>query len=104
KLPAALRARDPDDRGFAVHVRTAHVLEADELERLRLLAVFGHPFAGESPEEEHAGLLRRQLQAELLHPLLQDAIEAFGVALVLKARDEVVGEPDQVRLPLTPRL
>lgn len=65
KLPAALRARDADNCGFAVHVRAAYVFEPKRFKRLWFLPVFSLPFAGESPEEQHACLLRRKLQTEL---------------------------------------
>jgi hypothetical protein len=104
KLPAALRTRNADYRDFTVPVRAADVFEAQKLEGFRFRTVFGHSFAGETPEAQHAGLFRCEFKTKLLHPLFEDAVEAFGVALVLKARDKIVGKPDKVGLPLTPRL
>lgn len=87
KLPAALGARNADNRDFAVPVRAGYVLETKKLEGLRFRPIFGRSFAGKPPETQHAGLLGRKFKTELLHPVLQDAVEAFGVALVLEARD-----------------
>ena len=84
KLSAALRVPNSDDGGLAVHVRAGYVFKIEEFKCRPFRVVLGGCLTGEPPEAKDAGLFRRELQAELLHPMLENAVDAFGTPLYVK--------------------
>jgi hypothetical protein len=70
------------------------VREAQEVEGLRLAqSPCRSSLGGEPPELDQPGLVGMQLQPELRQPLAKVVEELLGVALMLEADDEIIGEP-----------
>jgi hypothetical protein len=75
------------------------VFKAQELKRFGLLAVLCTPVGG---KEHEPSFLLGQFQVELREARCQLPLEALGVSLVLKAHHKIVGESDEVGLPVAP--
>src|SRR5919197_3773601 len=105
--PQPLRDGVPSEPEAPASPLPADVREAQEVERLRLPeAPCRSPLGGVPPELDQPGLVGMQLQPELRQPLAKVAKELLGIALMLEAGDEIIGEPhhDHVaaRLPTPP--
>jgi hypothetical protein len=96
----------PDmDRELPAPAPRADVRETEEVEGRRLpLALASQGFLCKPPEGDQPSLLLIQLQAILGEPLPEHAGQPFCVLTVLEARDEVIGEADEIHLTTQPRL
>jgi hypothetical protein len=102
--PHPLGDRHTLDRKRPLPGLAATVRETQEVERLRLAcAPFGSPGGRKAAELDQAGLVGMHLQSELRQTLPHLLQEAFRVAAVLEAQDEVVRVPheDQVSVGAT---
>src|SRR5713101_4759288 len=95
KLATALPARETNHRERAAAVRSAYMREAQKVERVRPLAICRLGLSGEASEEQQPRLLVGQLQIESREPLPQVPVEALRVPLILEARHEIIGKPNQ---------
>jgi len=78
--------------------------EAQEIKRYRLALSLGPRLrSGVPPEFEEPCLFRVKGQSVSSESFGQDLQHALGIFSILKAEDEVVAVPDQVRLATQPR-
>src|SRR5262249_52648801 len=102
KLATALLAREANHRERATAVRSAHMREAQKVERVWSPAVCRLGLGGEAPEEQQPRLVVGQCQVDPREPLPQISVKILRVPLVLETRHKIVSEPSQVRLAPKP--
>src|SRR5262249_36433411 len=98
----ALLAREANHRERATAVRSAHMREAQKVERVWSLAVCRLGLGGEASKEQQPRLVVGEFQIESREPLPQISVEILRVPLVLETRHKIVREPSQVRLTPKP--
>ena len=72
------------------------MFEAQQLAGAGLPALGGRALAGKPAKEQHPCLVRSQLPPKLLPAAGAGAVEALGVALILKRDDEIVHKARQL--------
>ena len=77
----------------AAAIRSAYVFEAQEVERLRLSAVFRRRSAAKRPKSSSRVFSSASVQVEPRKPLPQLPVEAFRIPLVLETHHKIIGEP-----------
>src|ERR1700722_2413627 len=103
ELSAALVARNPYQGKLATSIGAAHMLETQEVKRIRLIAGLRQVPSDKASEAHHPRLFFCQLQPEFSESIRQALLEPFRIAPVLEIHHKVISEPRQVRLSLTHR-
>src|SRR5215471_8090987 len=104
ELSPALVAWDPYQGELSAAIRDTYVLETQEVERVRFITGLRKVCSNKSSEAHHPRLFFRQFQSELPESIREVLFEPRRIASVLEVSHEVVSEPGQIRLSLTPRL
>jgi hypothetical protein len=84
ELSAAFGARNPYQGKLATSIGAAHMLETQEVERVRLIASLRQVPPDKSSEAHHPRLFLRQFQPEFSESIRQVLLEFFRIAPVLE--------------------
>src|SRR5260370_35610216 len=79
ELSAAFGARNPYQGKLAASIGAAHMLETQEVERIRLVAGLRHIPPAKSSEAHHPCLFLRQFQSNFSESIRQVLLELFPI-------------------------